>query len=102
PELQFYQLAIPAPSPRPGVDFDAAAASRGDALFSGKAVATTVMSSRFGLSRAGIYTRPPRLALIVSRPIARQRRLQNDEPGWIVRARERPIYELSQQGSLLP
>jgi len=34
--LQFYQLAIPAPPPHPG-SFDAAAAARGDELFSGKA-----------------------------------------------------------------
>jgi hypothetical protein len=34
--LQFYQLAIPAPQP-PSGSFDAAAAKRGDALFSGKA-----------------------------------------------------------------
>jgi hypothetical protein len=37
PALQFYQLAIPAPTPRAGRDFDAAAAKRGDELFSGKA-----------------------------------------------------------------
>jgi len=37
PELQFYQLAIPAPAPEPGVDFNVAAAARGDELFSGKA-----------------------------------------------------------------
>jgi hypothetical protein len=37
PALHFYQLAIPAPSPRPGRDFDPAAAKRGDELFSGKA-----------------------------------------------------------------
>jgi hypothetical protein len=37
PALQFYQLAIPAPKPQAGVDFDAAAAARGDELFSGKA-----------------------------------------------------------------
>ena len=37
PELQFYQLAIPAPAPQAGVDFDEAAAARGDELFSGKA-----------------------------------------------------------------
>lgn len=37
PELHFYQLAIPAPAPEPGVDFDVAAAERGDDLFSGKA-----------------------------------------------------------------
>jgi len=37
PALQFYQLAIPAPEPRPGQDFDPAAASRGDELFSNKA-----------------------------------------------------------------
>jgi cytochrome c peroxidase len=37
PSLQFYQLAIPAPAPEPGVDFNVAAAARGDELFSGKA-----------------------------------------------------------------
>lgn len=37
PSLHFYQLAIPAPEPQAGVDFNAAAAARGDALFSGKA-----------------------------------------------------------------
>src|SRR5438128_11026600 len=37
PALHFYQLAIPAPKPQPGKDFDAAAAERGDKLFSGKA-----------------------------------------------------------------
>ena len=37
PELHFYQLAIPAPAPEAGVDFNAAAAARGDDLFSGKA-----------------------------------------------------------------
>lgn len=37
PALHFYQLSIPAPKPTPGVDFDADAAERGDALFSGKA-----------------------------------------------------------------
>jgi hypothetical protein len=36
PALHFYQLAIPAPKPPPG-SFDAEAAERGDALFSGKA-----------------------------------------------------------------
>lgn len=35
-DLQFYQLAIPSPEPPKG-SFDAAAAERGDALFSGKA-----------------------------------------------------------------
>lgn len=35
-DLQFYQLAIPSPQPRAG-SFDAAAAKRGDELFSGKA-----------------------------------------------------------------
>ena len=35
--LHFYQLALPAPTPRAGVDFDEAAAKRGDELFSGKA-----------------------------------------------------------------
>jgi len=37
PALHFYQLALPAPKPRPQIDFNAAAAERGDALFSGKA-----------------------------------------------------------------
>jgi hypothetical protein len=37
PALQFYQLAIPAPTPRQGTDFNVAAAKRGDELFSGKA-----------------------------------------------------------------
>lgn len=37
PALQFYQLALRAPKPRRGRDFDPAAAKRGDALFSGKA-----------------------------------------------------------------
>ncbi len=39
--LQFYQLAIPAPKPQPGVDFDLAAAERGAELFSGKATCGT-------------------------------------------------------------
>jgi len=37
PALHFYQLSIPAPTPRAGRDFDPAAAQRGDDLFSGKA-----------------------------------------------------------------
>src|SRR5215813_6219183 len=37
PALQFYQLAIPAPAPRPGTDFDQSAAQRGDLLFKGRA-----------------------------------------------------------------
>jgi hypothetical protein len=37
PALHFYQMAIPNPEPQPGVDFNVAAAARGDALFSGKA-----------------------------------------------------------------
>lgn len=35
--LQFFQLAMPAPIPRPNIDFDNAAAIRGDKLFEGKA-----------------------------------------------------------------
>lgn len=35
--LHFYQLALPVLRPRPGIDFDQAAAARGDQLFSGKA-----------------------------------------------------------------
>ena len=35
--LHFYQLALPAVQPRPNVDFDSAAADRGDKLFSSKA-----------------------------------------------------------------
>lgn len=37
PALHFYQLALPAVEPRPSIDFDPAAAARGDELFSGKA-----------------------------------------------------------------
>lgn len=37
PSLHFYQLAIPAPEPEPGVDFNVAAAARGAVLFTGKA-----------------------------------------------------------------
>lgn len=37
PALHFYQLALPSVQPRPGIDFDPAAAERGDQLFSGKA-----------------------------------------------------------------
>jgi len=37
PALHFFQLAIPAPKPTPGVDFDADSAMRGDVLFGGKA-----------------------------------------------------------------
>ena len=37
PALHFYQMAIPAPEPTAGVDFNVAAAARGDALFTGKA-----------------------------------------------------------------
>lgn len=35
--LHFYQLSLPAVQPRPNVDFDPAAAQRGEELFSGKA-----------------------------------------------------------------
>jgi hypothetical protein len=41
PALQFYELALPAPKPIPGRDFDPAAAKRGDDLFSGKAQCNT-------------------------------------------------------------
>jgi len=37
PALHFYQLAIPAPAPEPGADFNVESAARGDELFSGKA-----------------------------------------------------------------
>ena len=37
PALHFYQLSLAAPKPVAGKDFDAAAAARGDELFSGKA-----------------------------------------------------------------
>ncbi|HET7346102.1 MAG TPA: hypothetical protein VFJ10_02160, partial [Acidobacteriaceae bacterium] len=36
-----YQLALPSVQPRPGIDFDADAAERGDELFSGKAGCNT-------------------------------------------------------------
>jgi cytochrome c peroxidase len=39
--LHFYQLAIPSPKPRPGIDFNLTAAQRGDALFGGKAKCNT-------------------------------------------------------------
>ncbi len=35
--LHFYQLSLPSVQPRPGIDFNVAAAERGDELFSGKA-----------------------------------------------------------------
>jgi hypothetical protein len=50
PALHFYQLAIPAPAPPPG-SFDAAAASRGDGLFSGKAKCA-------GCHTEDLYTEP--------------------------------------------
>jgi hypothetical protein len=37
PALHFYQLAIPAPEPRPGEDFNPVAARRGEALFVNRA-----------------------------------------------------------------
>jgi hypothetical protein len=37
PALHYYQLSIPAPKPTAGLDFNAIAAERGDALFGGKA-----------------------------------------------------------------
>ena len=41
PDLHFYELALPAPKPVPGRDFDPAAAKLGDDLFSGKAQCNT-------------------------------------------------------------
>jgi hypothetical protein len=41
PALHFYQLALPAVLPRPGIDFDPDAEERGDELFSGKANCNT-------------------------------------------------------------
>jgi cytochrome c5 len=38
PALQFYQVSLPALKPRAGIDFDAAAAKRGDEIFGGKAM----------------------------------------------------------------
>jgi len=37
PALHYYQLSLRAPLPKPGVDFNAEAAERGEALFGGKA-----------------------------------------------------------------
>ena len=37
PALHFYQLAIPVPTPQPGIDFSPQAAQRGDELFGDKA-----------------------------------------------------------------
>lgn len=41
PALHVYQLAIPAPNPQRGVDFEVEAAKRGDELFNGKAKCTS-------------------------------------------------------------
>src|SRR5262249_43086333 len=41
PALHFYQLALPAPAPVAGQDFNEAAAKSGDELFSGKAKCNT-------------------------------------------------------------
>ncbi|WP_437746046.1 hypothetical protein WMF39_14190 [Sorangium sp. So ce1504] len=40
PALHFYQLALPAPKPEPGLDFDREAAERGAKLFTGDAKCT--------------------------------------------------------------
>jgi len=37
PALHYYQLSLPAPKPKAGIDFNSDAAERGDVLFSGKA-----------------------------------------------------------------
>jgi hypothetical protein len=72
PALQFYQLALPPPKPRPNVDFDADAAERGDALFSGRPTATPAIANPCGPSRAGTTTSPRTSTSRASRPIARQ------------------------------
>jgi hypothetical protein len=41
PPLHLYQIALPAPQPQPGRNFDENAAKRGDELFSGKAQCNT-------------------------------------------------------------
>jgi cytochrome c peroxidase len=51
PALHVYQLALPAPTPRPGVDFDPEAAERGDELFSNKAQCN-------GCHREPLWTEP--------------------------------------------
>ena len=58
--LHFYQLAIPSPTPSPNVDFDNAAALRGDALFEGKAEMQQLpREATLDRAPAGIST-PPR------------------------------------------
>lgn len=56
--LHFYQLALPSVQPRPGIDFDKAAAARGDELFSGKPIATAATMSRYGRNQVGISIQP--------------------------------------------
>jgi hypothetical protein len=48
PGLQFYQLAIPAPKPTAGVDFDPAAAARGSLVFTGKGNCASCHSKPLG------------------------------------------------------
>ena len=48
PALHYFQLSLPAPVPKPGKDFNAAAAERGDALFSGKASCNRCHSEPLG------------------------------------------------------
>ena len=67
PALHYYQLSLPSPKPHAGVDFDAAAADRGDELFGGKAncnschhepLWTELESLLHDALRAGPQTRP--------------------------------------------
>lgn len=56
--LHFYQLALSEVQPRPGIDFDAAAAARGDELSSGKANCNSCHLNYCGRNRVGISTWP--------------------------------------------
>ena len=68
--LQFYQLAIPAPTPPKG-SFDKAAAARGKESSEGTRAAPPAMCRRSLPSRAGTCTRPRRSGSTISRRTGR-------------------------------
>jgi hypothetical protein len=69
PSLHFYQLAIPAPAPQPGVDLTSQQPNAVMHSLVAKRNATIVTSSRYGPSPVGIFTRLPKWASIVFRQI---------------------------------
>jgi hypothetical protein len=58
PALQFYQLALPAVKPRPGIDFDPPLPRTEMSSSAARPTVIVVTASRYGPSRAGINTRP--------------------------------------------